>query len=166
LRTSEEGRCVSLKYVRRWVDMMSQSDQWNYIIKLDDKLLVGGVLLSEWSAFLVRDADIAFCAGANLAAILASQAAIESHLRFEYPSSKVNKRATFYGLIENAPLPDQLRFDLHRLRRYRNKWVHVNEPGEDQELLSRPEYYKADLETMAEFAIRAMREVIYLEQWL
>jgi len=34
-----------------------------YILQLDDELLVGGVILSEWSACLVRDADEAFVQG-------------------------------------------------------------------------------------------------------
>ncbi len=52
--------------------MMTEEKKWDYIGKLDDKLLVGGVMLSEWSTFLIKDADTAFCSGANLAAILIS----------------------------------------------------------------------------------------------
>jgi hypothetical protein len=146
--------------------MMTQDEKWDYINKLDEELLVGGVMLSEWSTSLVKDADTAFCSSANLAAILVSQAAIESHLRFEYPESQTTKRATFYDLIENAPLPGELKVDLHRLRKYRNKWVHVNDPREDQELLDKPGYYESELEDMAKFAITVLREVIYLEQFV
>jgi len=146
--------------------MMIEEEKWDYINKLDEELLVGGVILSEWSAFLIRDADTAFCSGANLAAILVSQAAIESHLRFEYGDSRTTERATFYDLIENAPLPNELRADLHELRKYRNKWVHVSDPREDQELLNRPEYYETELEQMAKFAIGVLREVTYLEQFV
>jgi hypothetical protein len=140
--------------------------KWDYINELDEELLVGGVILSEWSTFLIRDVDTAFCAGAHLAAILTSQAAIESHLRFEYPYAQETPRASFYDLIEKAPISTELKAKLHRLRRYRNKWVHVNEPQQDDELLTKPEYYEAELEEMARFAVRVLREVIYLEQWL
>ncbi len=146
--------------------MLTQEQKWAYINKLDEELLVGGVILSEWSTFLIKDADIAFCSGANLAAILVSQAAIESHLRFEYSDVHNVRRRNFYDLIEESPLSEELNSDLHKLRKYRNKWVHVNDPREDENLLEKPEYYESELEEMAKFSIRVLREVIYLEQWL
>ena len=145
---------------------MSPEEKKEYINKLDEELLVGGVMLSEWSTFLIRDADTAFCSGANLAAILVSQAAIESHLRFEYADAQKTGNVGFYGLIENSPIPEELKSNLHKLRKYRNKWVHVNDPREDDGLLNKPEYYESELEEMAEFAVKALREVIYLEQWV
>jgi hypothetical protein len=145
---------------------MNSNDRQSYIIKLDDQLLVGGVMLSEWSTFLIRDADEAFCSGADLATILVSQAAIESHLRYEYVDNPASVKSGFYVLIEQSPLPPNLKADLHRLRKYRNKWVHVNDPSEDTDLLERPEYYEKELEEMALLAIRLLREVIYQEQWL
>ncbi|MEK6281227.1 MAG: hypothetical protein AABN95_12810 [Acidobacteriota bacterium] len=144
---------------------MTKGERQAYILQLDDELLLGGVILSEWSTFLVRDADEAFCAGADLAAILISQAAIECHLRYEYfPHDQ--RKFGFYDLIEQSPLAPELKTTLHTLRKYRNRWVHVNDPHDDQDLLERPEYYQAELEQTAIAASRALREVIYLEQWL
>lgn len=145
---------------------MNSEEKWDYVNKLDEELLLGGVILSEWSAFLIRDADEAFCSGANLAAILVSQAAIESHLRYEYVNNPATTKLSFYTLIEQSPIPDGLKVDLHTLRKYRNKWVHVNDPSQDADLLKRPEYYEKELEQMALLAVRALRQVIYLEQWL
>jgi len=145
---------------------MNSEEKWDYINKLDEELLLGGVILSEWSTFLIRDADEAFCSGANLAAILVSQAAIESHLRYEYVNNPATTKLSFYTLIEQSPIPDDLKVDLHTLRKYRNKWVHVNDPSQDTDLLKRPEYYEKELEQMALLAVRALRQVIYLEQWL
>jgi hypothetical protein len=145
---------------------MSQNDRWSYIINLDEKLLLGGVMLSEWSTFLVKDTDEAFCAGANLASILAAQAAIESHLRYEYVGNQSTRKLGFYDLIEQAPLHSDLKRELHALRRYRNRWVHVNDPTDDEDLLKRPEYYETELEHMAFLAIKVMRQVIYQEQFL
>jgi hypothetical protein len=145
---------------------MNSDERRDYINKLDDELLMGGVMLSEWSTFLIRDADDAFCSGANLAAILVSQAAIESHLRYEYIDNPAATKLSFYALIEQSPIPDALKAELHTLRKYRNKWVHVNDPNEDADLLKRPEYYEKELEQMALLAIRVLREVIYQEQWL
>lgn len=145
---------------------MSQNDRWSYITNLDEELLVGGVMLSEWSTFLIKDADEAFCAGANLAAILAAQAAIEAHLRYEYVGNQTLKKLGFYDLIEQSPLHGDLKRALHTLRRYRNRWVHVNDPIDDEDLLKRPEYYETELEQMAFLVIKVMRQAIYQEQFL
>ena len=113
---------------------MGLNDRWSYIINLDEELLLGGVMLSEWSTFLIKDTDEAFCAGANLASILAAQAAIESHLRYEYVSNQSTRKLGFYELIEQAPLHSDLKRELHAIRRYRNRWVHVNDPSDDEDL--------------------------------
>ena len=144
---------------------MSPEEKHEYILKLDEELLLGGSIISEWSAFLVRDASDAYCSGANLAAILASQAGMECHLRYEYFCESKTKLG-FFELIEQSPIPTALKTDLHKIRRYRNKWVHVNDPTADEDLLQRPEKYEAELEKMAKFSIRAMMHVIYLEQWV
>jgi hypothetical protein len=146
--------------------MNQANDRWDYINKLEDELLLGGVIISEWSAFLVQDAEEAFCSGANLAAILVSQAAIESHLRYEYASSQVHKRLSFYELIEQSPLPEEMKRDLHILRKYRNRWVHVNDPNNDADLLVRPEYYEEEVERIAYMTIKLLLQVVCLEQWV
>lgn len=81
---------------------MTEKPKWDYIIQLDEELLLGGVMLSEWTTFLVKDAEIAFCSGAYLASILASQSAIESHLRYDYFNSTETKGWSFYDLIEKT----------------------------------------------------------------
>jgi len=48
---------------------MNTNEKWNYIVELDDKLLTGGVMHSEWSSIMVREADTAFANGAHLAAV-------------------------------------------------------------------------------------------------
>jgi len=105
---------------------VTEQDKWNYINDLDEELLQGGGILSEWTIFLVKDAETAFCADANLAAILACQAAIESHLRFDYFDSIESKSWGFYQLIENASLNPELKMELHELRTFRNKCVTGN----------------------------------------
>ena len=143
---------------------MSQDAKWELIVSLDDRYLKGGVMLSEWTASLVRDADAAFCAGASLAAILAAQAAMECHLRYEYSSFHKSSRLGFYDLIEQSPIDGELRAELHRIRLVRNRWVHVNDPHDDDDLLARPTYHEEQLEVFAAFAIEQMRRMIYLEQ--
>ena len=142
---------------------MTEEEKWEFINDLDEELLLGGVILSEWSAFLVRDADTAFASGANLAAILTALAGIESHLKYEYGS---NQRERLVDLIDSASIDEALRAELHVLRRYRNKWVHVADPHEDTGLLAQPDTHAAELEQMASRAIRALRQAIYTEQWV
>lgn len=98
---------------------MTEEQKWDYINQLDEELLLGGVILSEWTTFLAKDAETAFCSGAYLASILASQAAIESHLRYDYFSHIETKGWSFYDLIEKANLGGERTKELHDLRKYR-----------------------------------------------
>ncbi len=94
------------------------------------------MIVSEWAALIVKEADIAFVHGAFLASILTAVSGIETYLRSEYGS--VKKESLFY-LIERSDIMQGLKKDLHKLRKYRNKWVHVSEPWDDAELLRAPE---------------------------
>ena len=141
--------------------MKTEQDKWDYINQLDEELLKGGVMLSEWSTFLIRDADIAFTSGANLAALLTALAGIESHLKFEYGKKR---RERLVDLIDKAPIEENLRRDLHRLRKYRNQWVHVDDPSDDANLLSDPRKEEKKLMEMAILAIKSLRRTIYTEQ--
>jgi len=145
---------------------MTEQEKWDYINAIDEELLRGGVIISEWSIFLVKDAELAFCSGDNLGAILAAQAAVESHLRYEYFDPVETRGWGLYRLLEHAPLPIDLKDDLHKLRQFRNRWVHVENPSQDDELLEKPEYHEAELEKMATLAIRSMLRRIYSEQWV
>ena len=140
---------------------MSEEERWDYLLKLDDELLVGGVILSEWCSMIVREADTAYAHGAHLASILTAVSGIETYLR-----SEGSERKRLVQLIDEAPVSDDLRAKLHELRRYRNKWVHVEEPWDDQPLLEHPERFEAELEQKAQFAARVLRETIYSDQWL
>jgi hypothetical protein len=138
-------------------------DAWEYLISLDDELLRGGVILSEWCSEIVRQCDLAFVGGAYLGVILTAVSGAETYLRSEYSESKQQR---LYALIDNAPIPDDLREDLHRLRKYRNRWVHVEEPWDDEALLDSPELVADELEEMARFAVRVLRKTIYENQWI
>jgi len=143
---------------------MTEEQKWDYIIQLDDELLLGGVILSERTTFLAKDAETAFCSGAYLASILASQAAIENHLRYDYFNSILTKGWSFYALIETSNLCSELTKELHDLRKYRNKWIYVNDPSNDNELLERPEYYEAELADFSKITIKTMLKILYSSQ--
>lgn len=135
-------------------------DRWSYLVSLDEELLLGSVLLSEWAAFVVREADTAFALGADLASILTSVAAIETHLRAEYG----DKSDRLVELINLAAIDEGLRAELHDLRRYRNRWVHVDAPSEDSMVLENPERFEEELAIEAERAARVLRRVLYHAQ--
>jgi hypothetical protein len=142
---------------------MNEAERWEHLVALDEELLKGGVILSEWCSFIVREADTAFAHGAHLASILTAVSGIETYLRSEYAK---NNREKLFKLIDDSPIEDDLKKDLHTLRKYRNKWVHVDEPWNDEGLLETPELYEAELEEMAFFAAKALRQTIYENPWV
>ena len=145
------------------LDNMNEDERWDFLVQLDEELLKGGVILSEWCGFIVREADTAFAKGAHLASILMAVSGIETYLRSEYSQECKQK---LYELIEQSPIDSELKDDLHKLRKYRNKWVHVDEPWDDEELLDAPEKYEQELEEMAMFAARVLRRTIYENPWV
>lgn len=142
---------------------MNQCERWAQLTALDEELIKGGVILSEWCSFIVREADTAFANGAHLASILTAVSGIETYLRSEYSKTGKERLAE---LINQAAIDGGLKNDLHTLRKYRNKWVHVDDPWDDADLLERPEETEHELEQMAFFAAHALRKTIYENPWV
>jgi hypothetical protein len=142
---------------------MNEDERWELLIALDDELLKGGVILSEWCSLIVREADIVFVKGAHIASILTAVSGIETYLRSEY---SVTSKERLIDLINHASINTKLKADLHSLRKYRNKWVHIDDPWNDASLLECPEETEQELERMAFFAARALRSTIYENQWV
>lgn len=142
---------------------MNEDEHWAELASLDDELLKGGVILSEWCSFIVRESDTAFANGAYLASILTAVSGIETYLRSEH--SETGKERLI-ELINRASINSELKDELHTLRKYRNKWVHVDDPWNDASLLIRPEETEIELEQMAFIAARALRRTIYENQWI
>jgi hypothetical protein len=159
--TAQKTRRGSSQAVRR-EKLMTEEQKWKYLTELDENLLQGGVILSEWATFLVKDADLAFVGGAHLASIITALAGVETHLRAEGGSDKQR----LVDLIAGADLKQDLKDELQVLRRYRNKWVHVAEPWEDDALLQSPEEHEAELEEMAKRCAVALRRTIYTNPWV
>lgn len=142
---------------------MDEEAKWAFIADLDEELLKGGATVSEWCLFIVKECDYAFVAGANLATVVTAIAAIETYLRAEYAAGH---RVRLADLIDQAPLAQELREDIHKLRRCRNTWVHVSTPEDDQAILENPEAYEAELESWAMLAQRTLRRTIYENLWV
>lgn len=129
-----------------------------FIKELDEELLVGGYILSEWCVLIVQQCDIAFCARADLAVVITSVAGIEAYMKSEYGAAE---KTSLYHLVEGSSLTEDLKLDIHNLRKYRNGWVHVSDPANDDELLSRPEAIQTELEVWSKTAMRTLRRTIY-----
>jgi hypothetical protein len=142
---------------------MDEKQRWQELVTLDDELLGGGVMLSEWCARIVVDSDTAYAAGAFLASIMTAVSGIEAYLRTEHGGSG---KPRLTDLVDASSLPTDLKVELHDLRRYRNKWVHANAPNDDSPLLNNPASVDGELEDMARRASRALRHTIYTVQWV
>lgn len=142
---------------------MNTSERHSLLLILDEELLKGGVVLSEWCSFIVREADIAFVGGADLATIITTVAGIETYLRSAYAEGNQGR---LVDLIDNSPISDDLKIDLHKLRKYRNSWVHVDDAHSDISLNKNAGNVETELEFMALFAVRVLRRTIYSDQWI
>lgn len=89
---------------------MNQDERWAQLIALDEKLLKGGVILSEWCSFIVREADMAFAGGAHLASILTAVSGIETYIRSEHSETGEER---LVELINRATINGGLKDDLH-----------------------------------------------------
>lgn len=141
---------------------MTEQDKLQFLVDLDDRLLLGGVIISEKAAFLIRESDVAFVNGASLASIITALAGIEAYLRSE---SDCNK-SRLVELINYSDLADDLKREIHALRKYRNTWVHIADPWDDASLLNSPELHEMELEQMAIRSAIALRLAIYSGPWI
>ena len=142
---------------------MNQGERLKIIQELDDKLLIGGVTIPEWCTFIVRETDMAFEAGADLAAIVMAMAGVETYIRGEF---NYGPREPLFNMLGSCGFEEDLISDLQQLRQFRNKWVHVSSPNDDGELLEFPTKYEVEIEEMAIIALRSLRRVIYSNQWI
>jgi hypothetical protein len=143
------------------LDPHDEKGRWNLILALDEEYLKGDAMLSEWCTFIVKEADTAFANGTFLAAILTTVAGVETYFRSEYA---ITGKERLFELIENSPISPELKTDIHILRRYRNKWVHIDEPWNDAMLLEKPKETDSELEKMALLGARVLKQTIYLNQ--
>ena len=137
-----------------------QVNGWDYLNALEEEFLQGGYILPEWANALTQEADTAFVAGAHVATILTAHAAVEAYLRGEG-----GREANSAGLIDGSDLPDDLKADLHLVRRYRNRWVHVADPWDEKGDLGQPGV-EGEVEAMARLALRSLRRVLYSAPWV
>jgi hypothetical protein len=141
------------------------SNRTSLVQSLWDENMRGGAILSEFSIFLATDAESAFQADADLSTIFTACAAIETHLRFEN-SSRTKEKVTFAQMTDSQGLPVELKENLAKLRKFRNTWIHVENPNFDIELQIEPEIVHSELAEMSELAIKLMVQVLCADQFV
>ncbi len=123
--------------------------------------MIGGVYISEWCALLIRECDSAFINGANLATVFLAISGAEAYLKTEYSSSS---QSTIYMLLEECNMDICLKENLQILRKFRNKWTHIDNRIDDQHLLSHIEDYEKEIKDMAFLSVKTLRKLIYSNQ--
>ena len=141
---------------------MTADQKESFVLALEEELLKGGVTLSEWATRISQEATETFVSGHHLAALLTAVAAIETHLRAEGSASKTRLQ----DLVTQSGLDEGIKIEVHVLRRYRNRWVHVNAPWDDDSLLREPEVAEQELFEMSKRSIAAMMKVLFSNQWV
>lgn len=140
-----------------------EQSKWNYLVALDDELLKGGAIINVKASTLVQNADIAYCSGAPVAAIVLAVAAMESHMRSEYGLASARG---FKDVIDASNFDDVTRKALHALRIERNHWVHARDEGEADNWLNNDIAGAERLEPVARDAVRLLRVVLYENPWI
>jgi 3-keto-L-gulonate-6-phosphate decarboxylase len=133
-----------------------------FVSSMWDQYHRGGLTLSEYATFMAENAEAAFLAGADLATLLAACATIETYLRAELGA----ERSSFCDLINESDLPDDLIKALHQIRIFRNRWVHVHDPDDDEALLASPEIVLSEIESHAILSFKSMVRTLCSNQWV
>ncbi|MBO7608498.1 MAG: hypothetical protein J6T28_12920 [Paludibacteraceae bacterium] len=121
------------------------------LLDIQEEVLQGGISVQDWTTFQLMNAYISYCAGATLSCIIMCQTTIESYMRDDEQLSD----RSFHDLIENCSYNQEMKRKLHKLRKYRNNWTHINEQG-NEFLIDENE-----LEEMALFSYRLALEVFH-----
>lgn len=138
-------------------------DKWDYLVSLDEELLKGGATISPKATVLIQNVDIAYCSDAPIAAIVLAVAAMECHMRAEYGADSARG---FKDVIDASDFNDDVRRDLHALRRERNRWVHARDEDDTDGWLNADMAGAEHLEPLARDAVRLLRLVVYDNPWV
>ncbi|HVA51169.1 MAG TPA: hypothetical protein VNH11_32810 [Pirellulales bacterium] len=135
---------------------MSDERRWEWLVQLDDELLMGGIMTSDFAAELIRNADLCFVHDAFVACLITCGATIETWLREE--GTHGNR---FVDLIDASDFDAATKTEMHALRKERNLWVHIDDPWEDHDVEEQYSNGHSELKAKCESALRLMRTVVY-----
>jgi hypothetical protein len=141
---------------------MNEKEKWDYIISLDEELLIGGVILDERISELVRNADISYIHCAYWSTIITSVAGIEGYLRID----NMNPYKNLNVLIQESGFEKTDIDAIQKLRQYRNKLVHGNFDVEEELILDSNDQFTREAEKNARDALKLLRIIVYSDQWI
>jgi Uncharacterized conserved protein len=134
-----------------------------YFLEQEELLLKGGASFSEWCTFISKSVYDAFVNGADLATIITAMACIETYLKAEIDEYRNNN---LVSLIDTYPFfNEEVKQQLHRLRKYRNSWVH-DDSIDDVPILSNQPQYIEEVEKMAFLAVKLMLTVLFSQPYI
>lgn len=137
---------------------MNKSERELFFLEQEERLLKCGASFSEWCTFISKSVYDAFINGADLATIITVVTCIETYLKTENPE---NYKKNLAQLIDEEVLfTDREKEQLHKLRKYRNGWVHAKRV-DDVDLLENENKYKKELEEMSRLSIRMLLTVLF-----
>lgn len=136
----------------------SGREREDYILEQEELLLKGGAAFSGWCTFILKSVYEAFICGADLATVITSMACIETYFRTE--SMYTGKMSLAKMIDEESFLSKDEKLQLHELRKYRNRWVHLHEL-DDSDISNDEDKYLEEAEKMSFMAIRLLLTVLF-----
>lgn len=136
-------------------------NDWDYLIKLDEELLKGGIIINESIAELIRNVDICYVNEAYFSVIITAVAIIECLLKID-----IKESSNFNYIIAKSDFDSGTKKDIHELRKVRNIIMHnVIQINEKELLINYNSFLKREKE-LSKKAIKTMRKVLYSNQFV
>ena len=136
----------------------NEREREDYFLEQEEALLKGGAAFSEWCTFISKSVYDAFVSGADLATVITAVACIEAYFRTE---SMYTGKMNLATLIDKVSfLSEEEKSQLHELRRYRNRWVHLHEL-DDSDILKDEDKYLKEAEQMSFLAVKLLLTVLF-----
>ena len=142
---------------------MTQNERERYWMSLEEELLLGGAAFSAWCTFITKDVYAAFIAEADLSTVVMSLACIETYFKTENPD--LHGKSLCSIIDYDNSLSDDEKLALHKLRKYRNKWVHMYSLDDD-EILEDETPFVFEAEKMACLAVKMLLTVLFMNQFV
>ncbi|MEJ8561330.1 hypothetical protein QTO30_08925 [Yoonia sp. GPGPB17] len=136
---------------------MTPAERYEWCNQEEERLLLGGYVISEWATLMSYEAHTCFTSGADISTIILAASTCETYLQSELG----HERMTFADLIDASGLEDDLQFQLHTLRRKRNGWVHPDKVRTSKELGCYSEAYTPELLDDAKHSYSTMLRTLF-----
>ena len=137
---------------------MNKEEREKFWIEQEELILLGGACFSEWCTFISKSVYDAFINGADIATVITSIACIETYFKTE---NFENKNKSIMQLINEADFLDkEEKESLHKLRTYRNSWVHAKRL-DDSDILADETPFLIEAEEMAILSVKLLLTVLF-----